>query len=83
MHCTQSTSMGFTSIQGPPDGYQFNGIKSKGMYVFYPPVCEQLCSTGAVSMDETIKLAFQLEHNYIKKPDLFISIFRDKINEFI
>ena len=38
--CTQCTSFGFSSVQAPADGYNFYGIKSNGMYVFYPPVCE-------------------------------------------
>ena len=53
------------------------------MYAFYPSVCEQLCTSLAVSMDERIKVCFILERHYIEKPDLFIQMFKDKMNEFL
>ena len=80
---TQNTSFGFSSVPGPSDGWLFHGAKTKGMYAFYPSVCEQLCTSLAVNMDETIKVCFVLDHNYIEKPDLFIEMFKKRINEFM
>ena len=78
-----ATTIGFSSVQGPADGFQFNGVKTKGMYTGFMPVGEQLCSFMANSMDERVKVAIQLDNNYVKQPELFVEIFREKINEFI
>lgn len=80
---SRNCSFGFSSVPGPVDGWLFNGIKTKGFYAFYPSLCEQLCNSMTVSMDETIKICFRLDYNYIKKPDLFIKMFNDRMTEFI
>ena len=39
-YSSKTTSFGFSSVPGPPDGFCFHGMKSKGMYAFYPPISE-------------------------------------------
>ena len=80
---SQNTTFGFSSVPGPPDGFCFHGMKSKGMYAFYPPICEQLCNSLAVMMDDNLRLSIQLDSNYVKKPDLFIAIFEKRMREFL
>ena len=82
-HSSRTTSFGFSSIPGPPDGFLFHGMKSRGMYAMFPAVGEQLCNLLAVSMDDRIKVSFQLDINYIEDPKLFIEFFNNRMIDFI
>jgi hypothetical protein len=58
-------------------------MKSKGMYAFFPPFLEQLNSIMAVLMDDNLRLLMQLDKNYIEKPEVFLAIFKKRMNEFM
>lgn len=80
---TKNTTYGFSSAPGPPDGFCFHGMKSKGMWAFYPPTYEQLSNTLVSFMDRNVRVAIQLDSNYVENPRQFIQFFDNRIKEFM
>ena len=58
-------------------------MKSKGMWAFYPPQYEQLCNTLVGFMDRNVRVAIQLDSNYVENPRQFIQYFDNRIKEFM
>lgn len=80
---SKNTTFGFSSVPGPPDGFCFHGMKSKGMWGFYPSQCEQLCNTLVSFMDRSVRVAVQLDTNYVENPREFVQYFDKRIKEFM
>lgn len=80
---SRATTMGFSSIPGPETGFKFDGMKTQGMYAFYPPVGEQLNMMMVISMDGVLKINIGFDKAYVEKPELFAKLLKERMDAFI
>lgn len=73
----------FSSVPAPKDGFNFDGIQTRGFYGILPFLGDTTWGLTFCSCDDAVLTALICDRHYMEKPELFMEIFNANMREFI
>ena len=70
-------------MSGPKEGFNFDGIQTKGLYVVLPFVGDTTWGMSFVACDNVVLTCLIAERHYMEQPELFLQILDRNIQTFL